>query len=173
MIRKETPSDYQEISQLLMAAFKNDEHSDGSEHLLVERLRNSSAYIKDLSLVYEAEGKILGYILLTHIQIVNQVSKHSGLSLAPVAVLPPNQNKGIGSALIEKAHDIAASLNHPFIVLIGHQNYYPKFGYEIATDHDIRFPFKIPSENCMVKGLKENVLSGITGLVEYPKEFYK
>ena len=172
MIRKETKRDFPFVKQLNIEAFKTNDHSDGTEHLLVERLRNSSAYKNELALVYEDSNKILGYILLTEIQIINKTSNHLGLSLAPVAVLPPHQKTGIGSALIKAAHKIAIDLKYNFIVLIGHEDYYPRFGYELADTHNIKFPFDVPRQNCMVKQLKENAINDISGVIQYPKEFY-
>ncbi len=171
-IRKETPSDYQQIKELIIAAFEGDAHSDGSEHLLVERLRKSKAYKNELALVYEEVSKIIGHILITEIVVVNQSKKLNGLSLAPISVSPHRQNSGIGTALINEAHTIASQLNYPFIVLIGHETYYPRFGYESAETYNIKFPFDVPSANCMIKPLRENALDGISGMIEYPEEFY-
>ncbi len=171
-IRRETPSDYQQIKELIIAAFEGDAHSDGSEHLLVDRLRKSKPYKNELALVYEEASKIIGHILITEIVIVNQAKKFSGLSLAPISVSPHRQNSGIGTALIKEAHLIASKLNYPFIALIGHETYYPRFGYVPAETYNIKFPFDVPSANCMIKQLKENAIDGISGMIEYPKEFY-
>ncbi|MEM6347139.1 MAG: N-acetyltransferase, partial [Bacteroidota bacterium] len=93
------------------------------------------------------------------------------LSLAPVAVLPKQQGQGIGAMLIEEAHRIARSLGHERIILLGHADYYPRFGYQICANYGIKLPFEVPDENCMVIGLKENALTGVGGEVVYPKAF--
>jgi len=172
MIRKERLEDFHQIDELITAAFKEDKHSDGTEQLLVKRLRNSDAYRNDLALLYQVQDKILGYILLSEIMVKDHSLSHLGLSLAPDAVLPSHQNLGIGSALIEKAHEVASRLGYTFVVLIGHENYYPRFGYQLAENFDLNFPFDAPSKNCLVKELSENALSKISGLIHYPQEFY-
>ena len=132
MIRKERLEDFHQIDELITAAFKEDKHSDGTEQLLVNRIRNSEAYRNDLALLYQEQDKILGYILLSEIMVKDHSLSHLGLSLAPVVVLPSHQNLGIGSALIEKAHEVASRLGYTFVVLIGHENYLPKIWISVG-----------------------------------------
>ncbi len=170
-IRQEKPEDLNPVFKLLDTAFKNDKLSDHNEQFLVERLRKSNSFIPDLSLVAVVNDKIVGYILLTKVLIKNNQNQFESLALAPVAVLPEYQNRGIGSRLITKSHDIAKAQGFNSIVLLGHEKYYPKFGYVQASKFNITFPFEAPKENCMVKELVVNALVGITGVVEYPVEF--
>lgn len=172
-IRQEQPSDYSAVFQLIEAAFKTDPHSDGSEQHLVERLRKSQAFIPELSLVAELDGQVVGHLLISKITIKNDEQSQEELSLAPVSVLPQFQGRGIGSALIKKGHEIAANLGFGIIVLLGHETYYPKFGYQQADLVGIRFPFEAPLINCMVVELQANALSKISGTVEYPPEFFQ
>ena len=138
---------------------------------MVERLRNSKAFIPELSLVAELAGQIVGYILLTKIEIKNEQQVFKSLALAPVSVLPEFQNKGIGGTLILKAHEIAKSLGYESVILLGHQDYYPKFGYVQTSQFGITLPFIVPTENCMAIELESNALISVTGVVDYPKEF--
>ena len=148
------------------------QESDHKEHLLVKRLRRSDAFIPELSLVAETQnGTIVGYILLTKVEIASAEKKVLSLGLAPVAVLPEYQNRGIGSALIKEAHNRAVSAGYHSVVLLGHKDYYPRFGYKKAIDYDIRFPFDVPPEFCMVKELAPNSLNGVHGVVQYASEF--
>jgi len=75
--------------------------------------------------------------------------------------------------LILKAHKIAKDLNFNSVILLGHEKYYPKFGYEMSNKYGIKLPFDVPDENCMLIELTENALKNINGIVEYPKEFYE
>lgn len=172
-IRKEEIQDHAAVSQLIADAFKNEQLSDHREQFLVERLRKSPAFIPELSLVAVNANEVLGHILLTKIKINNKRTGCTCLSLAPVSVKPAYQNKGIGSALIEKAHQIACALNYKAIVLIGHEDYYPRFGYRKAGMFGINFPFDAPPANCMVKELKRGSLFLMHGNVEYPEEFFQ
>lgn len=170
-IRQESPNDYKAVFNLIEEAFKNEIHTDHREQFLVERLRKSDAFIPELSIVAEVDGKIVGHILLTKLKIVKEDQVFNSLALAPVSVVPGFQEKGIGGALINYAHDKARTLGHTSIILLGHENYYPKFGYKLADSFGIQLPFDVPKENCMAIELIENGLKGVSGMVEYPKEF--
>ncbi|MGL5920922.1 MAG: GNAT family N-acetyltransferase, partial [Bacteroidales bacterium] len=88
-IRKETPDDYAIISEIVESAFRNEPHSDHQEQYLIERLRRAPEFLEDLALVATtAEGRVIGYILLTPITIGGV---HPTLALAPVAVDPHYQ----------------------------------------------------------------------------------
>ena len=172
-IRQENSSDFAAVFKLIEQAFENEEFSDHQEQFLVQRLRKSEAFIPELSLVAEIDEKIVGHILLTKLKIKNKTDSFDSLALAPVSVLPQFQRKGIGGKLILEAHDIARKLNYNSIVLLGHEKYYPRFGYEQADKYGIELPFEVPKENCMVIELTENGLLGVHGMVEYPKAFYE
>ena len=171
-IRQENINDYKAVKELTFKAFEQMEFSDGDEYLLVGRLRKSDTFIPELSLVAEENGEIIGHIMLTKLKIVNGSETYHSLSLGPVSVSPELQRKGIGSKLIKEAHRIAKELGHKSIILVGHKDYYPRFGYELASKHGIQLPFEIPKEVFMVKLLTENALEGISGKVVYPKEFF-
>lgn len=94
-IRQEEQRDYPAVYNLIKAAFANMQESDHKEHLLVERLRRSGAFVPELSLIAETrDGKVIGYILLTEVEIASPEKKVLSLGLAPVAVLPEYQNRG-------------------------------------------------------------------------------
>ncbi|MBL1407133.1 GNAT family N-acetyltransferase [Sphingobacterium faecale] len=171
-IRQANNNDYQAISILLQEAFKEETHSDHREHLLVQRLQGSTAFIPELSLVAELNHQIVGYILLTRIRIVTPLAEGvSALALAPVAVSPSHQRKGIGSRLINYAHETARNLGFGSVVVLGHEDYYPRLGYKMAKDYNVSLPFDVPEKNCMILELQEDALRGHSGQVIYPKEF--
>ena len=172
-IRQETPEDYEAVFKLIETAFKDEVYSDHREQFLVDRLRESTAFIPELSLVAVYQNDIIGHILLTKIQIVNPKDSFSSLALAPVSVLPIHQGKGIGAQLILEAHQIAGRLGHTSVVLLGHEGYYPKFGYQPAHLFNITLPFEVPKENCMAIELVKNSLQQVSGTVTYPKAFFE
>ncbi len=171
MLRRENKSDHPAVSSVIEKAFKNVEFADNTEQFLVERLRKSDAFIPELSMIAEIDGKIVGHILLTKLKIKNDTKEFDSLALAPVSVLPEFQGKGIGGKLIVESHKKAKKLDYKSIVLLGHEKYYPRFGYEQTDKYGIELPFEAPKENCMVIELVENGLKGVSGMVEYPKEF--
>lgn len=172
-IRQEQTKDHAEVEALVEEAFREMEMSDHKEQFLVARLRKSAAFVPELSLVAEGEGKLLGHILLTRIQIREGERSVESLALAPVSVRPAFQGQGIGAALIEEAHRIAEGLGFGSTVLLGHPAYYPRFGYVRASAFGIRLPFEVPDEACMAIELVPGSLKGAGGTVVYPKEFFE
>lgn len=174
LVRQEKPEDRAAVSAVVARAFEDMAESDHQEHFLVERLRDSEAFLPALSLVAELEnGRIAGYILLTKSEIVSAEKTIPVLALAPLAVLPDFQNQGIGTALITRAHEIAAHSGFGLSVLLGHPTYYPKFGYRKASDYGISFPFDAPDDCALVKALRPGALRGVSGVVRYPKAFFQ
>ncbi len=172
-IRQERPSDRQEVHSLIEKAFAKEPMSDHREQFLVDRLRKTPAFVPGLSLVAERGGGIEGHILLTRIHIVNKESRHLSLALAPVSVLPESQHKGIGGQLIRAAHERAKELGFDSVMLLGHEKYYPRFGYRPASLFGITFPFKAPDECCLAIELIPGALKDVSGMIEYPPAFFE
>lgn len=172
LIRQENASDHIEVFKIIELAFKNEEFSDHREQFLVNRLRKSKAFVPELALVAVYNDIIVGHILLTKIKIINKSKLFSSLALAPVSVLPKYQGQGLGGLLIKHAHKAAKKIGFQSVVLVGHANYYPKFGYRTAASYSIELPFEaVPRENCMAIELVENGLKKVAGMVVYPREF--
>lgn len=170
-IRQEEEKDYLIVEEVIKAAFAEEKISDHDEQLLVRRIRKSGFFVPQLSLVAVKEGQIIGHILLSEVLIKNQEATFLSLALAPVSVLPSFQNMGVGSKLIKTAHIRAKALDYDSIVLIGHAEYYPRFGYVPASQHKVEFPFEAPDRNCMILELAPHSLEGVSGIVEYSAPF--
>ncbi len=170
-LRQENENDHKKVFQLIEKAFEKEEYSDHKEQFLVERLRKSEAFIPELSIVAEIDNEIVGHILLTRLEIKNNTTSFQSLALAPVSVLPEFQGKGIGAKLILYSHKIAKELGYKSIILLGHQHYYPRFGYELCKKYNIEMPFDVPAENCMVIELVKDGLKDVSGKVIYPDAF--
>jgi len=153
-VRSEQSSDYKQIDDLLVAAFKGNEEVN-----IVTGIRKGSDYIKELSLVAEEggeeQGKILGFNMLSYVTLKNDDVEYRVLSLGPIAVLPEFQSKGIGAVLIKESIRIADDRGDPLIVLLGHPEYYPRFGFERASKMGIFPPAPWPDDHYMVHPLKE------------------
>lgn len=172
-IRQESPEDYDKVSKVIVSAFREDPDSDHKEQDLVSRLRKSIGFLPGLSLVAEYHDEIVGYILFTPIYIEDSGHKHNSLALAPIAVAPQHQNKGVGRHLIQQGHSFAHQMGFKSAIVLGHQHYYPRFGYRPVNQFGIRLPFEAPDENCMAIELEKDALKYVTGMVVYPPEFYK
>ncbi|MGL5331084.1 MAG: GNAT family N-acetyltransferase [Peptostreptococcaceae bacterium] len=170
-IRCEIEEDYSIVEDIVRKSFENVEYSDNKEHNLVRRLRHSTEFIKGLSLVAEMNNEVVGYALLTKINIKDDENCHESLGLAPVSVLPEYQNKGVGKALINEAIEKSKKLGFNSIVVLGHPDYYSKFGFKKSSEFSIKAPFDVDDEVFRVLELKEGSLSNIKGTVEYSKAF--
>lgn len=152
IIRARAPADDGAIYELVKQAFKASPHASGDEQDLVVRLRRTSAYVPELSLVAEADGEIIGHIMFTQIKIGDETQ----LILAPLAVLPARQKQGVGKALILRGHDIAKRAGYGFSVLVGHPSYYPKFGYRAASAFGLTCAQPVPPECFMACDLQKS-----------------
>ena len=111
--------------------------------------------------------------MLTKAKINNGDMSVETLALAPVSVIPEYQGKGIGSKLINVALESARRLGYKSVIVLGHDKYYPKFGFVPASKYGIKAPFDVPDEAFMVKELNDGSLIGVSGIVEYTKEFFE
>lgn len=166
LIRKEEPKDYDTVYSVVKDAFDRAEHTDGNEPDLVNALRKGEAYIPDLSLVAEIDGKIVGHIMFTRAM----VGKSTVLALAPLSVLPEYQGRGIGISLIKAGHKIASELGYGYSIVLGSHRYYPKAGYLPADKLGVKPPFNVPNKNFMACKISENA-PDIQGTITYAKEF--
>ncbi|QQK76262.1 N-acetyltransferase [Salicibibacter cibarius] len=174
IIRQEQKSDYESTEKVVEIAFASADQSDQNEHKLVSRIRRSDAFIPELSLMAVGEdNEILGYILLSKVLINDGNQKAESLALAPVSVLPDYQNKGIGRILIQKALEKAKELEFQSVVVLGHPEYYPKFGFKKASLWQIKAPFEVPEEALMAIELQEGSLDNVSGVIEYPSVFFE
>lgn len=165
IIRQEDKEDFPAVFEVNRLAFGQD-----SEARLVEQLRHSEAFVPELSLVAVGDNSVIGHILFTRIKIVDQGETES-LALAPMAVLPAFQKQGIGSLLIKHGLDKARELHYRSVIVLGHEHYYPKFGFEPAGKWGIRSPYDVPKNVFMALELVTGGLAGVSGTVRYPKEF--
>ena len=166
-IRQENKVDYKKIYELNLLAFEEKE-----EAVLVNLLRENDEFIPQLSLVALLNNEIVGHILFTKIKIIDDNgNEYESLALAPMAVSPKYQKKGIGGKLINKGFDIATKLNFKSVIVLGHEHYYPKFGFVPTKKWNIRSPFEVPINAFMGFELVKNGLENISGIVKYPKEF--
>jgi predicted N-acetyltransferase YhbS len=172
IIRKENSFDHNWVIELTEKAFESLEISDHNEGKLVDKLRKSPSFIEELSLVAELKGQVVGHILFTPIVIDNGQQQFQSLVLAPVSVLPEFQKQGIGAQLIHAGHQKAKELGFQSVILIGHPEYYPRFGYKSASGWGIRTHYELPSDDVfMAVELTEGALNKVSGLVIFPPEF--
>ncbi|UAK24847.1 GNAT family N-acetyltransferase [Sphingomonas nostoxanthinifaciens] len=166
-IRAERPEDGPTIGDIVRRAYAAVPHSDRREHLMIERLRESDAFIPALSLLAAVNGAGVGHVLLTRAHIQSERSSMPVLALAPLSVVPEWQSRGIGTRLVDAAHRQAAERGFGAIVLVGNADYYPRFGYRPLARYPIILPFDAPAPNCMIMPLTPGALAGVSGTVRY------
>lgn len=167
-IRQEAYGDHLDVFALNRTVFERDD-----EAMLVDTLRkNKKVFIPELSIVAILKNKVVGHILFTKINIkAADGTLNESLALAPMAVKSELQNKGIGGQLIRKGLDIATGLGYKSVIVLGHERYYPRFGFEPADKWNISAPFAVPSHAFMGIELVCDGLKDISSTVIYPKEF--
>ena len=170
IIRQEREEDYKKTEEVVQQAFLHEEFSDKKEHELVKRIRKCDAFIPELSLV-AVDKEIVGHVLLSKITIITDSKSVESLALAPVSVASDYQKKGIGSLLISNVLRKAKELGYHSVIVLGHKDYYPKFGFKPASLWNIRAPFEVPDEVFMAMELTENALQNVQGVVQYSKAF--
>jgi putative acetyltransferase len=160
--RPETADDVGAIREVNLAAFPTATEAD-----LVETLRASDAWIEGLSIVTEdAEGTVVGHALLTRCH----VDGAPALALAPCAVLPRVQQSGAGSAAIRAGLDAARAKGENLVLVLGHAEYYPRFGFTPASAWGIRASFEVPDEAMMALALDPGAETP-RGTIAYPAPF--
>lgn len=143
--RPESPRDRDAVRALTVAAFEGTGEAD-----LIDALRDDESWIDGLSIVTTtAEGGVVGHALLTRCW----VDEAPALCLAPCSVQPSHQRTGAGSAAIRAALEAARSDEGPFVIVLGHPDYYPRFGFRRASLSGIRLPVEVPDEALMALSL--------------------
>ncbi|MBW3085898.1 hypothetical protein KEM60_02109 [Austwickia sp. TVS 96-490-7B] len=143
--RPERPADIPAIRAINIAAFETADEAD-----LVDALRDDPAWIDGLSIVTtNNNGTVVGHALLTRCHI----GEIPALCLAPCAVLPDLQRAGAGSAAIRAAMKAAQECGEDFVVVLGHPEYYPRFGFERASRHGIRLSVEVPDDALLALSL--------------------
>lgn len=163
IIRSEKKEDYEQITLIHIRAFGHDLEAN-----IIANVRAESHYDKDLSLVAEVNGKIVGHILFTPVSIENTYESHSALMLAPLAVDSWYRGMGIGSKLIQKGIDVAKVKGFKLMLVSGH-SYYDKFGFQCTKQ--IFRPNPVRGKHIRVLELEEGAKKDVMGVIKYPNAF--
>ena len=162
IVRPGTAADREAVARILSDAF-----GGPAEGRLVELLRESDAYIPDLDLVAEVDGDVVGHILFTRVR----VGDATALALAPMAVAPAHQRKGVGTALARAGLERVAGRREAAVIVLGHPAYYPRFGFVPASRFGITPPWPgIPDDAFLVLPLP-GYTDACRGVVVYPPAF--
>jgi putative acetyltransferase len=165
VIREEIPADHDAIREVNRQAFNGD-----AEATLVDRLRASGAVI--VSLVAVQNGEVVGHILFSDLPIdYGATATIHAVSLAPMAVAPKFQRRGIGSALVQRGLELCRERGKSIVVVLGHPEYYPRFGFSAELAKPLESPYSGLAAAWMALELVPGALDGIKGTVRYPEAF--
>lgn len=164
IIRPEKPEDIPAIFRVNQLAFGRE-----NEARLVNNLRAENAIT--LSLVAQMDEQIVGHILFSPVTIRDDETEWQALGLGPMAVLPECQNQGVGLALVRTGLEALKQTGHDVVIVLGHPEYYPRFGFQPTQPFGIRWEIDVPAEVFMLLELRENALRGRRGIVHYHAAF--
>jgi putative acetyltransferase len=161
-VRPERSEDISAIRAVHDAAFGRPD-----EGKLVDALRTEGC--ARVSVVADEEGQVVGHILFSALEIVGQQPTVAGLTLAPLAVIPSRQRRGIGSTLVREGLRRSVGQGHRIVLVVGHPGYYPRFGFSAQLAKALKSPYA--GDSFMALELVPGALQGVGGKVQYPAPF--
>jgi putative acetyltransferase len=163
LIRKEDPKDFAAVHAVNASAFETD-----AEANLVDVLRMEAQPI--ISLVAEEAGVVVGHILFSPV-FLSGFHDLKIMGLGPMAVIPKYQHKGIGSALAKTGLEFCKRIGYGAVIVLGHPEYYPRFGFRPSVLYDITCEYDVPENVFMVLELQPGYLDGSSGVIKYHPAF--
>lgn len=164
-IRNENQEDYEVVRTINDKAF-----GQSTEGKTVDKIRSACKEI--LSLVAVKEGQVVGHIFFSPVSVSCEGKEIIGMGLAPMAVKPEFQKQGIGSLLVNEGINLLKKSKCPFIIVLGHDKYYPRFGFKTASKYGLVPQWDgVPDEAFMALFLDKSVVSSVSGVVNYRNEF--
>jgi len=165
ILRPEKEEDHGVVKALNKHAFQGEVESS-----IVEKVRSSCDEV--VSLVAVEDSKVVGHIFFSPVVTMSGESEVRGMALAPIAVSPEYQRRGIGSALVKEGLRVLNEGGYPFVVVLGHKDYFPRFGFEKASKYGLRSEWDgIPDDVFMVLFLDRSIEESVAGVVTFRPEF--
>lgn len=163
-IRPELQTEYKKLYDFIQEAFRTATVADGNEQNFVQRLREYKGYRPDLALVAEYNGEIVGYLMLTEIQLDDSTKT---LLLAPLCVQYEARNLGIGTRLVQEGFLRATKTGGRIVIVVGDPNYYKRFGFRKSSECGIYNRDAIPDKYVQVAELVKGACSGLDTTISF------
>lgn len=164
LVREETPDDLDVIREVNRQAFGGE-----AEVKLIDQLRADGDVV--LSLVAQIDGEVVGHILFSKLESETTGGIIKAVALAPMAVSPEFQERGIGTAMVERGLALCRERGYNVVVVLGHPAYYPRFGFSSEKAKVLRSPYSELGEAYMALELVPGALRGVSGSIRYAKAF--
>ncbi len=172
-LRREAPQDYREIERLTREAFWNQFKPGCDEHYLLHIMRGDPSFIPELDYVAVRDGRLIGNIVYAKGRIEDKKGQcHEIITFGPVSVLPEYQKSGVGARLITHTLTLARQLGYQAVLILGHLDYYPRFGFRRAREFGITTKDGDTFDPFMALELQPDSLSGLGGGVFFDSDVY-
>jgi putative acetyltransferase len=162
-VRAEAQADLAAIRAVNEAAFGSSAEAD-----IVEALRTKRVEL--VSLVADVDGSVVGHILFSPVSVATD-RRVKLVGLGPMAVFPRYQRSGVGSALVREGLSQCKRQGAQAVVVVGHPQYYPRFGFAPASRYGMRCKYDVPDDVFMLVELERGALAGVSGLILYDEAF--
>lgn len=163
-IRREEPRDHRLVEELTRAAFFNLFVPGCAEHLLIHKLRTADCFIPELDMVVADEGRVIGHIAYTRAALKRPGKDDMAvITFGPVSVQPDRQGQGVGSLLIRHTLDLAATLGHQAVIILGDPAFYARFGFMPAEQYGIGTARRMYLDSLLALELVPGSLTGKEG----------
>lgn len=173
IIRLENKEDYFNVEKLTREAFWNVYRPKAVEHYVLHNFRNKPNFVRELDLVLELNGEIIGHIMFAKTKLLGpKADKLSAMTFGPFSIKPKYQHKGYGEMLLNNAINKAKMMGVDVLLIEGNYDYYKKYGFKLGKDLNIIYKDDPNADYFLVLELKNNSLAGISAEYEDPKEYF-
>lgn len=173
VIRLEEQSDYRRTENLVREAFWNVYRPGCFEHYVLHRYRDNSAFVPELSLVMEADGKLIGQVMYSHAEIeCDDGRKIPVMTFGPICIAPEYKRKGYGKLLLDYSMEKAARLGAGALIITGDIRFYGKSGFVEARSKGVRYFDDPEADYLLIKELTAGFLDGIRGTYKDPEGYF-
>ena len=175
-IRLETPADYNTVENLTREAFWNVYRPGCLEHYVLHMFRNRPEFVKELDLVLEIGGQIIGHVMFVRAEITTDDGRSLPImTFGPISIHPDYQRKGYGKILLDYALEKAAEMGVGAVCMEGNIDFYGKCGFDVASKSGIHY-YAEPREDVvpyfLLRQLQEGFLEGVTGVYRTPEGYF-